>query len=99
ALDQREWIEAQLARALPAEPFEPDAVIPIDGVDTRIVWSEGGPRAPNLVDGQLRCGGPADGLARRVEAFLKRLALDTMSREVADFAFAAGVVSRSVSVG
>jgi hypothetical protein len=99
ALDQREWIEAQLARALPAEPFEPDAVIPIEGVDTRIVWSEDGPRAPKLADDQLRCGGPVAGLARRVETFLKRLALDTMSREVAEFAIAAGVVARSVSVG
>jgi predicted metal-dependent hydrolase len=99
ALDQREWIEAQLARASPAEPFKPDAVIPIEGVDTRIVWSADGPRTPNLIGGQLRCGGPAEGLARRVETFLKRLALDTMSSEVAGFAIAAGVVARSVSVG
>src|SRR5439155_10377173 len=99
ALDQREWIEAQVARALPPEPFAPDAVIPIEGVDTRIVWSENGPRAPSLVGGQLCCGGPEEGLARRVEIFLKRLALDTMSRDVAEFAIAAGVVARSVSVG
>src|SRR5690349_2120277 len=31
ALDQREWIDAQLARALPAEPFAPGAAIPIEG--------------------------------------------------------------------
>jgi predicted metal-dependent hydrolase len=34
-----------------------------------------------------------------VEAFLKRLALDTMSREVAEFAAAGGVIARSVAVG
>src|SRR5678815_5066913 len=31
ALDQREWIEAQLARSLPGEPFVPGATIPIRG--------------------------------------------------------------------
>jgi predicted metal-dependent hydrolase len=99
ALDQREWIEAQLARALPAEPFEAGAVIPVDGVETLIVWSERAPRTPRLTNGELRCGGPQAGLARRVEAFLKRQAIEVMSREVADFAKAAGAAARSVSVG
>src|SRR5881628_559393 len=53
ALDQRQWIETQVARALPAEPFEIDAVIPIEGVETRIAWSEHQPRRPRLVDGEL----------------------------------------------
>jgi hypothetical protein len=99
ALDQKDWIEAQLARALPPEPFAPGAVIPIEGVETRIGWSEGQPRTPRLVGDELCCGGPAEGLARRIETFLKRLALDTMSREVAEFAAAAGVAARSVTVG
>lgn len=99
ALDQRQWIEAQVARALPAEPFEAGAFIPIEGVETQIVWSEREPRTPRLVDGELRCGGPAAGLPRRVESFLKRRAVETMSREVAEFATAAGVTARSVSVG
>jgi predicted metal-dependent hydrolase len=99
ALDQRQWIEAQVARALPAEPFEAGAVIPVEGVETRIVWSEREPRAAKLMKGELRCGGPQAGLARRVEAFLKRLAIETMSREVAEFATAAGAAATSVSVG
>src|SRR5437763_12701202 len=84
ALDQREWIDAQLARALPAEPFEADALIPIEGIETRIVWSEHERRTPKLVGAELRCGGPELGLSRRIEAFLRRLALATMSREVAE---------------
>jgi predicted metal-dependent hydrolase len=99
ALDQREWVEAQLARALPAEPFAPAAVIPIEGRETRLTWSADETRTPSLVDGELRCGGPEAGLARRVEAFLKRLALQTMSSEVAEFAAVAGVTVKSVSVG
>ena len=65
ALDQREWIDAQLARCARAEPFEAGATIPIEGRDTRIVWTEAEPRTPRLVDGELRCGGPQAGLRAR----------------------------------
>jgi predicted metal-dependent hydrolase len=99
ALDQREWIEAQLARALPDQPFVNGALIPVKGQGTRILWSSSAPRTPSLVDGELRCGGAEEGLSRRVEAFLKRHALQTMSGEVAEYCAAAGVTARSVSVG
>ena len=99
ALDQREWIEAQLARTLPGEPFEPGATIPIDGRDTRLVWAEGQPRAPRLNSGELRCGGPRSGFERRITAFLKRLALATMALEAEEFAAAAQVEVTGVAVG
>jgi predicted metal-dependent hydrolase len=99
ALDQREWIEAQLARAEPAEPFEPGASIPVEGTETSIAWSQAAPRAPVVVDGELRCGGPLAGLPRRIEAFLKRRALETMAREAAEYAGVAGVELRAVSIG
>ena len=99
ALDQREWIEAQLANALPAEPFVPGAIIPLEGLDTRLVWSEAASRAPRHVGDELRCGGPDAGFERRIGAFLKARALELMSAEVAEFASAAGVTPRSVSVG
>ena len=99
ALDQRDWIEAQLARAEPAEPFAPGAAIPVEGEDVRIVWDPAAPRTPRIGDGELRVGGPEAGVARRIELFLRRRALDTMSREVAEYAAAAGVTATSVSVG
>jgi predicted metal-dependent hydrolase len=99
ALQQRDWIESQIARASPAEPFIPGALIPVEGQDRRIVWSEADPRTPVLIEGELRCGGPADGIARRVEAFLKRHAARTMSAEVAEFCALAGVHASTVSVG
>ena len=99
ALDQREWIEAQLARARPAEPFADGATIPVGGIETRILWRETAPRTPLLAGGELVCGGPKEGLPRRIETFLKRHALAIMSREAADYAAAAGVTVRSVSIG
>jgi len=99
ALDQREWIDAQLARAEPGEPFEPGATIPLEGEEVRLVWDPNARRTPLLADGELRCGGPREGFARRIELFIKRRALDVMSREVAYYAAAAGITAKSVSVG
>ena len=99
ALDQREWINAQIVKARPAEPFEPDAIIPIAGRSTKLVWAEDEPRIPGMRLDELRCGGPRAGFERRIETFLKRLARDTMSGEAAEFSVAAGVKVKSVSVG
>ena len=98
ALEQREWVEAQVTASLPPEPFVPGAIIPIAGADTRIAWDQQAPRTPVLVDGELRCGGPENGLARRIESFLKAQALRIMSGEVSEFASAAGVEPGPVSV-
>ena len=98
-LDQRDWIDAQLARSLAPEPFVPGAVIPVEGTETGIAWYHAGPRTPSLEDGELRCGGPESGLARRVEMFLKAHALSVMSAEVGAFADLAGVKATGVTVG
>ena len=99
ALDQREWIEAQLARAVPPEPFVPGASIPLEGRDIEIEWREHWSRTPSITDGKLRCGGPQEAVPRRVELFLKRHARDTMSRDIAEYSAAAGVTPRSVTIG
>lgn len=99
ALDQRKWIDGQIATAEAAVPFDPGAVIPIEGAETRLVWVESLPRTPVLAGGDLRCGGPVNGYARRIETFLRRHALDVMSREAADYAAKGELTVRSVSVG
>jgi len=99
ALDQREWIEAQIARAGPAEPFVPGASIPLEGREVRILWREEWPRTPLLVADELRCGGPESGIGRRIEAFLKKRARDAMSSDIAEYAAAAGASPRSVTIG
>lgn len=99
ALDQRDWIETQLARVEPGEPFEPRATVPLEGSELKIAWQANWPRTPAIVGDELRCGGPEAGLARRIELFLKRRALDVMSQEVAEYAALADVMPSSVSVG
>lgn len=99
ALDQREWINAQLARQADHEPFIPGAIIPIEGLDVVLETALSAPRTGLLADGRLRVGGPAAGFARRVEAFLRARALEVMSEEVAEFVARTDVASRGVGVG
>ena len=99
AAEQRAWVDTQLAHALPGEPFAPGAVIPIEGQDIRLVWAPDEPRIARMAGDELRCGGPQSAFPRRIETFLKRHALDTLSRETAEIAAIAGVSPRSVSVG
>ena len=99
AATQKAWVAEQIDRVLPAEPFVPGAILPIDGQQVELCWSERFARVPQLGGGKLVCGGPKDGFARRVELFLKRLALDCLSRETAEVAGSAGLRAVSVTVG
>lgn len=99
AASQKQWVEEQLGRLLPPQLLVPGAVIPIEGRDVELVWSAASPRTPKLEDGRLTCGGPEAGFSRRVELFLKRRALDTLSIETAKFAQRASIRATSVSVG
>lgn len=96
---QRAWIDEQIARAEPGEPFAPGASIPLEGGDIRLVWAIDEARTPRLSGSELRCGGPEASFGRRIETFLKRRALDLLSRETAEIAIAAGVAPSSVAVG
>jgi hypothetical protein len=99
AATQKRWIDEQVERALPAEPFTPGAIIPIAGEDIELCWADAAPRTPRMADGKLICGGPAPAFARRIEQYLKRLAADTLSRETAEIAASGGLKASLVSVG
>ena len=62
-------------------------------------WDQAASRTPKLAFNKLTGGGPHEGFAGRIERFLKRHALELLSRETAEFAALAGVTPASVSVG
>lgn len=99
ALEQREWIDAQLARKGENEPFVPGATIPVEGRDLMLVATPGAPRTGRIEQNILCIGGPEAGFERRVEAHLRGRALAVMSVEVAEFADRAQVTARGVTVG
>ena len=93
------WVEAQVARQPPRMPLEPGSIIPLRGEEVRLEWVAGASRSVTIDDRVLSCGGLREGFATRVEAWLKRLARDTLSYETAATAARAGVMVRKVSVG
>jgi hypothetical protein len=99
ALDQRDWIDAQLRRGEPPRPFVPGAIIPLCGEQVRLSWAAAAARTPRLDGGELRCGGSEAGFERRIERWLKAFALETLAVDITDYAVKAGVRPSSVSVG
>ena len=99
AAKQGDWVEQQLARIEPGEPFEPGAAIPFEGRMVALLWSERLPRTPRLIGEVLQCGGPASAFSGRIERFLRAAARHRLSEETARIAGVAGVSVKSVAVG
>jgi predicted metal-dependent hydrolase len=96
---QAGWIAQQHQRLPEARPFVPGAVVPFDDAALTIDWAESYPRRVTRDGDRLVVGGPADMVARRVEAWLKREALRLLSEDTAYYAVRAGVSVARVGVG
>ena len=96
---QADWVEVQIAKIQPAEPFRPGSHIPFEGRDLLLHWSEELPRTARLVGDVIQAGGPAEKFPARIEAFLRKAALERLSVLTAGDAARAGVTVRSVLVG
>jgi predicted metal-dependent hydrolase len=99
AAEQRAWIEGALARVPAPEPIAPGAEVPLYGRPHRIDWSPERPRTVRITEDQIVVGGSAETLEARVTRWLKRHALDLLSRETAEYAAKAGVSVSKVAVG
>jgi predicted metal-dependent hydrolase len=99
ALRQSEWVDRQVVRIEPGQPFLPGAVIPFRGRQLLLEWREELPRGPRLVGDALACGGPISSFPARIERFLRAQAREALSDETGKAAALAGVTIRSVAVG
>lgn len=93
------WLAAQRARLPTARPFVDGAVVPVADEALTIRWTAGTRRAVRREGDVLAIEGPADTVGRRVEAWLRRTALDLLSRETAAVAARAGVSVSKVAIG
>lgn len=96
---QAGWVEEQLAKIQPTEPFGDGATIPVEGRTILLAWQPDHPRTPMLTDDRLCCGGPESGFADRIERYLRSLARMRLSERTAQIAARANVTVRSVAVG
>ncbi len=99
AAGKRAWIEAELAKMPRGEPIMPGMALSVAGEAVVLDWCITFPRYPIIVVDQLRVGGPLEQLPARVLRFLKRHALETLTRETLDLAAAHDIVITKVGVG
>jgi predicted metal-dependent hydrolase len=99
AVGQRPWVDSELAKLPPGNPFEPGEIIPLEGQETRLDWSPSLSRIVRMDGDRLLCGGPLDGFGPRIETWLRKRARDLLSAETARVAACAGVSVRAVSIG
>lgn len=99
AQGQGEWVDRQIARVEPGEPFAPGATIPFEGRMIRLHWDKALPRNPERVGDVLSCGGPEAGFSGRIERHLRAEARQRLSDATAAMSLRAGVSVKSVAVG
>lgn len=93
------WIAEQRARLPAPRPFVDGAVLPVADHDVTIVREEGARRALMRDGSRLLVAGPEESVARRVEAWLRQLALALLAAETRAYAAKAGVGVAQVAVG
>jgi predicted metal-dependent hydrolase len=99
AAGHRAWVEAQLAKIVPAASLADGAELPLYGTPRRIRWEAAASRVPRLEAGELVVGGPAENLEGRVLRWLRRHAAEILSHETQHFAAKANVSVSRVGVG
>lgn len=97
----RQWIAGKVAALPYPRPIRPGGSIPFNGSDVMLDWQPGLPRTPELdVAGKrLSLGGPLEGLAARVERWMRREALRLLTEETRHYAQKAGCVVEAVRAG
>lgn len=93
------WLASERAKLPQPRPFADGASVWVADEELAIRWTPGASRIVRREQAALVLSGPAETVSRRVEAWLKRAALDLLTRETAEFAVLAGVGVARVGVG
>lgn len=99
AQGKADWLATQRARLPQPRPFAPGAMLTVADEMLTIDWTTGARRTVRREGTVLTAEGPLETLPRRIELWLRRAALDLLSRETAEFAAKAGVAVTQVAVG
>lgn len=95
----RDWAIKQASKSGAPESVGNGSSIPFCGREIVVCWDPSYLRAPQLIDDELRLGGPGDAIARRVERWLKDEARTVMTRETHEYSDRGGLACTAVSIG
>jgi predicted metal-dependent hydrolase len=87
------WLGEQLAKVPERRPPAPGGTVLYRGEPLTLDWRPHAPRTPRLSEGRLTLGGPAEGLAGRVQRWLEREALRLTAQDLADYAARARIAA------
>ncbi len=99
AEDKAGWLAAQRASLPQPRPFAPGMVLTVADHALTIAWTPGSSRRVVREGDRLIASGPIETLPRRIEAWLRREALDLLTLETREFAELARVAVAKVAVG
>lgn len=99
AREQQGWLAAQAGKAPDIVPVEPGASLPLFGTARKIIWDAAHSRRVELLPDALIVGGPPEQVAKRLERWVKRQALDLLTAESRTLAHAAGLPVGRVGIG
>lgn len=95
---QHRWLQTQFDTMADIIHVGDGGTFPYQGEPATIRWQAQAPRRADYADGVLHIGGPQEGIARRVERWLKAEALAILSDETFEYAAIAGLKVARVSV-
>lgn len=96
--EHRDWIAVRVAGWPAPRPFLPGTSFPLEGREVTIDWAADRRRAPQLDGERLVVGGPEDGVAARVERWLRARAKAVLDAETRALAARTGKSVRAVAV-
>ena len=80
-----DWLARQRARIPARQAPTPGGDLMVRGEPVTLVWDEGASRRPQLTSGELRVGGPKEGLEPRIRRWLEREALRLFEADAQDY--------------
>ncbi|WP_339822060.1 SprT family zinc-dependent metalloprotease [uncultured Parasphingorhabdus sp.] len=99
AQSKSDWLNARFAEAVPPVPVEDGSQIAIAGEPYIIRWSPDFARTPQIVEGEIRLGGPAEHVEPRILRWLKAQARTIFVEDLQFYCARAGSDLPKLAVG
>lgn len=96
---KKEWIAMRMQSAPASVSVKPGGEIAVAGDPYVIVWDPRWPRRIELVDGELRLGGPEESVEQRILRWLKAQARETFTEDLNEYCARAGAPMQRLSLG